>query len=164
MTVIICIDKKGGVMFNHRRVSRDKAAIWYICGSAAQGGRLLVSPYSKNMFQRNGELPGHLVVSEDPLAEAGEGDVCFLEDTISTYDPAKVDELVLIHWNRDYPSDQRFPLDDFLREVEEGKWTKRSETVLSGSSHEEILIRIFGKEGWDSDKTCGLRQRSQTFV
>ena len=76
MRIIVCIDKKNGMMFNHRRQSRDKAQIADMARLLG-GAPLRIAPYSEKLLSDSGIV---LAVSEDPLADAGSDDWCFIED------------------------------------------------------------------------------------
>ena len=70
MTLILCVDDRGGLMFNRRRQSQDRLVrqdMLRLCG----GRPLAVSPYTARQFE--GE--DHVKVTETP----GEEDIFFLE-------------------------------------------------------------------------------------
>ena len=134
--VVVCVDDRGGMMFNHRRQSRDRAVVADVIASLA-GGRLWIAPYSEKLFAETGAA---YTVSEDFLSLAGEGDTCFVEDRQLSPWADRIDEVILYHWNRHYPSDLQFDLSlsalGFrLREVSEWK----------GYSHEKITKEVFVK-------------------
>ena len=117
MKLILCVDDKGGLAFNHRRQSRDRVLNEHIlmhCGMH------------------------RLCIAEDCLERAEEDDYCFAE----VHNPApylnKVQQVILYHWNRVYPADRYFTLP-------ETGWTKQSETEFAGSSHEKITEEVFVK-------------------
>ena len=61
MRVIVCLEDKGGMMFNRRRQSRDRvlnADVVKMC----QGSRLLIAPYSMLLFE---ELDASVVCDEN---------------------------------------------------------------------------------------------------
>ena len=66
MKVFICIDKDGGMMFNHRRQSRDRTVVEDVIRHISDR-RLYICPYSKELFPRY----GNIIVSDAPLAAAG---------------------------------------------------------------------------------------------
>ena len=49
MTVIVCLDNANGMMFNHRRQSRDANVIKDIL-KTINGASLLIAPYSASLF------------------------------------------------------------------------------------------------------------------
>ena len=101
MRVIVCLDEMGGMMFNHRRQSRDRTVIADVIASVG-AGRLWLAPYSEKLFVEAG---ADYVAEEDFLANAGEGDTCFVEDRHLAQWAERIDELVIYHWNRRYPAD-----------------------------------------------------------
>lgn len=78
MILMAAVDDNMGLMFNHRRQSRDRLLRQRILALA--GDRTLwMDRYSAALF--GAELDGHTVrVEEDFLAQAAPGDFCFLED------------------------------------------------------------------------------------
>lgn len=49
MTVIVCLDNANGMMFNHRRQSRDANVVKDIL-KTINGTSLLIAPYSEPLF------------------------------------------------------------------------------------------------------------------
>lgn len=133
MTLILCLDDENGMMFNHRRQSRDRVLIAELL-SHVGGGRLFVSPYSAKLFPDD---PGNVTVAEDPCAEAGEDDFVFVEDT-ELPPRERVSGIVLYRWNRLYPADKSFSGD-----MTEFHLTETTEFV--GSSHDKITKEIWKK-------------------
>lgn len=132
--LIVCLDDDAGMMFNHRRQSRDRVLIADMIRLVGESP-LWVSPYSARLFDEN--CP-NLRLSATPAQDAAESDYCFIEDTPLPKTPAKIDELVIYRWNRLYPSDVRFSLDTsafFLAES----------TEFAGSSHDNITKEIWKK-------------------
>ena len=81
MTVILCVDDRGGLCFAGRRQSQDRYVrkdILALC----QTKRLFMDHYSKGQFT---EPEGALIeVADDFLDVLGEEDVCFFGTTDST--------------------------------------------------------------------------------
>lgn len=107
MRVILCLDDRGGMTFNHRRQSRDRVLIADVIASLG-GATLCIAPYSQALFAAE-EIP--LAVSENFLAEAGTDAVCFVEDRQLLPHREKIDELTVYRWNRHYPADLWCDLD-----------------------------------------------------
>ena len=135
MKLILCVDDKGGLAFNHRRQSRDRVLNEHIlmhCGMH----RLWISPYTAKLFGEDTAV--RLCIAEDCLERAAEDDYCFAE----VHDPApylnRVQQVIVYHWNRVYPADRYFTLP-------ETGWMKQSETEFAGSSHEKITEEVFVK-------------------
>ena len=135
MTVIVCVDDRLGVAFNKRRQSRDRVVVEDILKSA-QGGRLVISPYSKMIFADDAPL----TVSDNPLDEATENDFVFIEDrAISGYEK-RLSGMIIYRWNKLYPSDRALdvlPTDAGLRLKESAEF--------KGYSHEKITKEIYLK-------------------
>ena len=134
MTLVLCLDDDHGMMFNHRRQSRDRVLIAELLETVGES-RLLVSPYSKSLFPEGG---ANITVAEDPCAAAGEDDYVFVEDT----DPAaaweRVTALIIYRWNRAYPADTYFACDLT-------GFRMTDVTAFEGSSHELINKEIWKK-------------------
>ena len=135
MTVVVCLDERGGMAFNKRRQSSDSVVTEDILDSAC--GRLIVYPYSEKLIRAAG---GVCRVSDDALAEAGKDDFVLLEDRRIGEAVKRVEGLIIYRWNRHYPSDLRFditPESAGLRLV--------STDDLVGSSHEKITKEVYVK-------------------
>lgn len=138
MTLITCIDDRGGQAFHNRRLSRDRvlcARILELAGS----GTLRLSPYSLPLFE---SLPhgAALLAGEDYLERATGADFCFAEREDVTPWLDRADKLVLFRWNRAYPFDLRFPLDELDRH-----WGLTGTADFPGSSHEKMTEEWYEK-------------------
>ena len=134
MILSVCIDDKGGMAFNHRRQSRDRAQqedLLQLCG-----GGLWIAPYSAPLFDWAAE---QVRVSEDFLKQAGAGEYCFAEDRPLASVVGQMEALVLYRWNRRYPSDLKFDLDLSAFQL--------TETIeFPGNSHETITREIYQRK------------------
>ena len=75
MKIICVIEDNYGILFNHRRVSRDRLMnekILEIVGS----NKLYISPFSTSLFNTK----ENIIIDEDYLEHAGDNDYCFVED------------------------------------------------------------------------------------
>ena len=132
MIAVVCVDDRGGMLFNRRRQSQDRVLRGDLLALAA-GRPVWMNGYSLGQF---GPEPGDLRTAEDCLDRAGKGELCFVE----TMDPApwleRMEGLVLYRWNRRYPADLycTLPLEDFVLE-------ERRE--FAGSSHECITREVY---------------------
>lgn len=131
MNLIVTLDDRDGMLFNHRRQSRDRVLtdrILELCG-----GKLTVNAYTAALLEgKNADL----TVSEDPLSAAKPGEWCFLEDLSPAPAKGKIERLVVYRWNRVYPSDLKFNLDlSAMKRV--------SKTDFAGYSHEKITEEIY---------------------
>ena len=66
MTVIVCLDNANGMMFNHRRQSRDANVVKDIL-KTINGASLLIAPYSESLFS---QAECSVSISESFLADA----------------------------------------------------------------------------------------------
>ena len=132
MDVILCLDDKNGMLFNGRRQSRDREVTADIL-KQAEGGRLLISPFSTDLFET--EAP--ILVEPNPLIKGQEGDVCFVENIPLLPYEEKIRKLIVYRWNRVYPSDVK--LDILL----DNRWKKIETMDFAGYSHEKITKEIY---------------------
>ncbi len=131
MNLIVTLDDQNGMLFNHRRQSRDRVLndrIATLCG-----GRLTVTAYTAALLEG---LPVDLTISEDPLAAAKPGDWCFLEDRSPAPALEKIEKLVVYRWNRVYPSDLKFDIDLSAMKCV-------SKTDFAGYSHEKLTEEVY---------------------
>ena len=131
--IAFAIDDNNGMMFNHRRVSKDSKLCKELLNTAySSGGRLRIRPYSSPLFEDG------VYTSDDPWNKAGPNDIVFVEDI----DPATilgVTEVTLFRWNRRYPSDLKSTFDFGEYELVETK-------EFTGSSHEKITKETWKKQ------------------
>ena len=135
MIVMVCVDNRNGVLFHGRRQSQDRQLRARIL-SNSKLHRLWMSPYSYRQFR--GDLPPEqtIQVSEDFLAQAASGEVCFVEGLPLRPWLERLEAVVLYRWNRDYPADTYFDLDLTA-------WHLASKTEFSGSSHPCITEEVY---------------------
>ena len=136
MRVIVCVDELGGMMFNHRRQSRDRTVTEDVIASLGDGA-LYLAPYSEKLFADTGVS---YTVDDRFLALAKKGDTCFVEDRHLAEWVDRIDELILYHWNRRYPSDLRLDLS-----VSELGFRLRESREWQGTSHEKITKEVYVK-------------------
>lgn len=133
MTVIVCLDNANGMMFNHRRQSRDANVVKDIL-KTINGASLLIAPYSKPLFSH---AEYSVSVSDSFLIDAGAEDYCFVENTSVAEFKENISQLVIYKWNRDYPADFYFDI-DYANDY-------KLETTLDfiGISHEKITREVY---------------------
>lgn len=138
MTLITCIDDRFGLAFHRRRLSRDRALCARVLELAGTGN-LRLSPYSLSLFEH---LPHEaaLLAGEDYLTQAAGEDLCFAEREELSPWLDRADKLVLFRWNRTYPFDLRFPLEELDRH-----WVLTGSSDFPGSSHEKITEEWYEK-------------------
>lgn len=135
MNVIVCIDDNYGILFNRRRVSRDKEIIKKIA-EVTNGEKLWMSEYSKPLF----EYADNLAVDNAFLEKVGEGEWCFLESADILSFKENVETVTLFKFNRSYPSDTKFPKEL----LSDAALTKSEE--FNGNSHEKITMEVYSLE------------------
>lgn len=134
MILMVCIDDRGGLMFNHRRQSRDRV----LCArmlEIAKGKGLHVTPYTQKIF----DAAAPLRVTDEPWLTAGTGEYYFAED--GQIPMENVERVYLYRWNRAYPGDRFFDCDLAALGFE----LAHSEDFV-GSSHDRITEEIYVKE------------------
>lgn len=130
MRLIVCLDDKNGMAFNHRRQSRDRNVIEKV-EELVKGSILHCSPYSVKLFPSDS-----FESSEDYLLQAGEDDFCFVElEDLAPYEQ-QIKEITVFRWNRLYPADLRFPIDLT-------QWRLEQTVEFPGHSHEKITMEVY---------------------
>ena len=137
MRLIICTDNRGGMMFFGKRPARDRYAIDDIIKDA-EGKRLLIAPYSEKLFAEQG---GKYTVSSDPLGDAGEGDLVFIEDRSAKNYLEKIDSIVVYSWDLSYPFDKRFDIDP----KKEG-FHLVCEKEFAGHAHDTVKKTVYARK------------------
>ncbi|MBE6635945.1 MAG: ribonuclease Z [Ruminococcaceae bacterium] len=135
ITVAVCVDDEGGMLFYGKRQSRDRHLISELI-EWADGRRIYIYPFSKALFPDEGTA----VIAADPITECTDGGICFIEnlDILPYID--SVGELVIYRWNRLYPSDKKLDINP----ISQGFVLKET-TDFVGSSHEKITKEVYRK-------------------
>ena len=136
MTVILCIDDRGGMLFMKRRLSRDRELTADIEKSVGEGV-LYISDFSESLFSDSNVS---VMCVSNPLDCAGEGDFAFIENLKLENSLSKIKRLIIYKWNRKYPFD--FSLD--IVPTEHGFHLKKTED-FKGYSHDKITKEIYEK-------------------
>ncbi len=123
MKIIACVDNNNGLLFNHRRLSKDRNVILDI-ENMTKENKFTCSEYSSHLFL-NSDLKNFTVKNE--LPQSG---YFFVEDILPK-DLKNVDEIILYQWNREYPSDLKF-------EIDPKKYNEVDRKEFTGYSHEKI--------------------------
>ena len=129
MTLILCVDDRGGLLFNRRRQSQDRLVrqdMLRLCGEQP----LAVSPYTARQFAPEDRVK----VVDQP----GEEDIFFLEDLPPQLFLERAEKLVLYHWNRAYPGDVHMVLPP------QG-WNLEEQVEFPGHSHETITREVYSR-------------------
>lgn len=131
MQVIITVENRNGMLFNHRRVSRDQKISERILAYCKEK-RLWMNAYSAKLFENNPQIR----VSETFLEQKDA--ICFVEgQDVTPYLP-EIDTIILFHWNRDYPA-------DFFFTVDLSEWNRIHQEEFAGKSHEKITMEVYKK-------------------
>ena len=128
----VCIEDRGGMLFNHRRVSRDQVQQADLLAYCADR-KLWMNAYSAALFSQNAD---QIMVDEDFLHQAAEGEVCFVEDQplLPVYE--RLEALVVYRWNRTYPP-------DFKLDLDLNSFVLMEQKEFPGNSHETITREIY---------------------
>ena len=134
ITVAVCLDKEGGMIFNNRRQSKDRVMLAELLDSFPDR-KILISPFSEKLFLK---YPDRVLVVPSPLDAAKDGDICFIENLPLGKYADKISRLVIYHWNRLYPWDMKIDIDP--AEIGLGRILR---TDFVGSSHDKITKEIY---------------------
>ncbi len=132
MELIVCVDDKGGMLFNNRRLSRDVC----VCEQVVQmvgNSRLLMNTYSAKLFENKA-----VIVLDDPIEKAMSEDYIFVENMDLNGIMHRFTKVILFKWNRIYPSDLQFPMDELQSQF---KLTFTKD--FPGNSHEKITMEVY---------------------
>lgn len=133
MILIVVVDDRNGMMFNHRRQSQDRILREKILELPA-GRKLWVNSYTANQFK--GE-DSRLVIDESFFEKAEKEDFCFAEDSLPSAD--MINKLILFKWNRKYPG-------DFFFDIDISSWKLIKKNEFAGSSHSKITMEVYNHE------------------
>ena len=133
MNIIVCVDKNNGMAFMGKRQSMDCVLREKVL-ELSNGSRLLMNSYSAKQF----ENPDSIIVDDDFLLNANQGDFCFVEDKEVTAE--NVESFYVFNWNRKYPGDLFFTVD---LKAEGFKKIKKEE--FKGNSHDKITLEIYSR-------------------
>lgn len=123
------------MLFNHRRLSRDRRVCKKILDYSNEK-ELWMNAYSRKLFTNLTDI-NNIQVDEEFLDKSQS--ICFVENQdITPYLP-KIDTLVLFRWNRDYPA-------DFFFTVDLSQWNLISTEDFEGTSHEKITMEVYKKD------------------
>ena len=129
MTLFLCLDDNGGMMFGGKRQSRDRVQISNMLSLC--DGKLNITPYSESLFK---DTPDKVCICTDTLS----GGSWFIEDGRIIKSLDGVSTLVIYKWNRAYPADVKF---SFSPADEGFELTETFE--FAGSSHENITRETY---------------------
>lgn len=151
MNLIYILDQNGGMMFNHRRQSKDKTLIEDVVNIVSKvGGTLWLTEYSKKLFGDFKLKVDNLEkLLNSPLDNITDNDFLFIEDsnfdfkTFFEENPSFNKRFLIYTWDRTYPYDKQFDLSYFSL----NEFKLKEARSFSGNSHDKIMLEIFEKKG-----------------
>jgi len=138
MILCVALDDNNGMMFNNRRQSQDKVLREHLV-SECGGNKLWMNEYTSKQFET--PMQDNIVVDEEFLNKAGEGEYCFVENLSVASCAERIEKVIVFKWNRVYPADMWFDLP-----LSENGWQFSAETEFEGSSHEKITKEVWLNE------------------
>lgn len=135
MRLIVCVDTDDGMLFNHRRQSRDLRVVEKIMELSA-GHRLWMNEYSAKLFDKD-----KVCVSDDALQQSSSSDFCFVENIDPIQYTDRADAIYIFKWNRKYPSDMKFK---YIPGEHGMSLTKEED--FAGNSHEKITLEVWERK------------------
>ena len=144
MQIIICTDSDGGILFNHRRVSRDIAVLRDIC-SLTRGRIVYVHPRTYHMIDLHkddldvADLAAKMKVGkiQTIMKKRSNRIVYFAEQAIPAANLKNAKEIIVYNWNTKYPADVYLD-----KEILKG-YVPVSEIEFAGRSHPKIIRTIY---------------------
>lgn len=136
MNVIVCIDDNFGMMFNHRRQSRDRVVIEDMIKNL-NSKKIHMNSYSASLFLKYKE---YIEVDENFMENSTNDDFYFIENVTLLDYKEQISTIILYHWNRNYP-------DDFYFDLPLDEYDLIYKTEFVGYSHEKITKEIYKKRG-----------------
>ena len=133
MIVLLALDDRNGMAFNHRRQSRDRALAERVLERTADG-LLWMDGYSAPLFA--GADPGRVRVDEAFLALAPPGDFCWVEDRPLSPWADRIEALICYRWNRRYPG-------DFFLDLPLDRWRRTGCRDFPGFSHKILTEEVY---------------------
>ena len=135
MTLYFCLDDRGGMLFNCRRQSRDRAVMEDIRNGLE--GELLIDPISRKIVELS-EIPYSLAPAE--ITEQLRGCHFFVEERQPGVWVALASTVVCYRWNRRYPADRYFDID-----LTAMGFVCTQVVDFPGKSHETITREVYVK-------------------
>ena len=132
MTMIVCLDDRGGMTFNGRRLSRDRVVTQDILNSS--DGALYITKYSQPLFS---EFDGQYTVV-DSFDGLSDKDFALIENLSPSTYKNSADKIIIYKWNRTYPYDTVFDID-----LSAEGYILSGSVEFEGYSHEKITKEIF---------------------
>ena len=136
MTVFVCTDSRGGMIFNGRRVSFDTEIIEDVIRYKGDG-ILYISDFSEDLFA---DSSASVICVPEPLYSAGEDAFVFVENEAIIPYIDKIDRLIIYNFGEKYPYDTLID----IQPLEVG-FKLRSRRSFVGHSHDNVTREDFIK-------------------
>lgn len=136
ISLALCIDSRGGMMFNKRRQMKDAELVRYIVEKHGGGG-IFIHPFSEKLFSGYGGV----TVSSDPVADCNEGGLCFIEDPSHITSLDSVDKIIVFNFGIPYPADTYLEISP-----EERGFKKISRDKLKTAVHNRLTKEVYVKK------------------
>lgn len=133
MKIAVCLDDKNGMLFGGRRQSQDRYLRQQLLQLAQPHG-LWMNGFSAKQFEPRDAIR----VAEDFLDAMPMDQWCFVENMDVIPYKEKIQCIAIYRWNRHYPSDVKFPIEEFC-----GSWRQVSSRTFPGHSHDQITEEIY---------------------
>ena len=102
MTLVVCLDHHGAMLFNKRRQSQDRIQREHLL-KVVGNNSLWASEYTAKLFEE-----GQVKIDNDLIKNAKGEDYYFVESPITEAETLKFDSLLVYKWNRTYPFDTKY--------------------------------------------------------
>ena len=137
MTVFVCVEDRGGMLFMKRRLSKDRELLSDVEKTVGDG-ILYISDFSEALFS---ESDISVMSVSNPLESAGDGDFVFIENLALSESLSKIKKLVIYKWNRKYPF-------DFSIDITPDKcgFRLKESCDFKGHSHDKITKELYENE------------------
>lgn len=133
MKVIACCENSNGMLFNDRRVSKDRAVLERIV-KLTKASKLWMDNYSYSLFK---ELDAsNINLTENVLSEAADGEYCFVEKQVLVPYEKYISEIIIFRWDRNYPFDKEL-------DVDLSRWKLKHTEEFGGNSHDKITMEVY---------------------
>ncbi|MGI6014507.1 MAG: ribonuclease Z [Oscillospiraceae bacterium] len=140
MIIIVCVDDKLGMAFNHRRQSMDVLLRKKVLDHC-KGHKIWMKPYTAKQFESDGQMQ-NIMVDEDYLNKAATSDFAFVEtDSILPF-YERIQGIILFRWNRTYPADTYLKIPGTSSD-----WEISILDEFEGKSHKKITMEFWRKLG-----------------
>lgn len=146
MTLIVCLDVNNGIGFNNRRQSRDREIIEDILKNTDSTLWILqeslelfedyFDSYSNDNIKLNTNVLENIKVDNNWNEKINDKEYCFIEKNVSRQLIGRFNTIIIYRWDKVYPSDEVFNIDQNIYELNEVY-------EIKGYSHDVIKKEIY---------------------